>query len=268
MKYKIVNNDYCETLDIKERVLRYLNKNNHIEDDENYEFIIIIGGDGTLLKALKENAEAILNNVKFIAIKSGSLGFYNLFNEKEFYQWIDNNLNNYKYWEYDLLDVKVDNKRFYALNEVKIIDQIKTLRLDVYINKDHLQLFRGSGLVFSTKTGSTGYMKSINGAIILSKLELWEMNEIAPLSNNKFRTINSPIILDNTKVVNIEKELIGKTLIIDTVPYEIKKDFIEIKISNYKLNMIKNPYYKVSQVKLIKNKFFINKTVKKQCPDK
>ncbi len=268
MKYKIVNNDYCETLDIKKRVLKYLNKNNHIEDNENYEFIIIIGGDGTLLKALKENVEAVLNNVKFIAIKSGSLGFYNLFNEKEFYQWIDNNLNNYKYWEYDLLDVKVDNKTFYALNEVKIIDQIKTLRLDVYINKDHLQLFRGSGLVFSTKTGSTGYMKSINGAIILSKLELWEMNEIAPLSNNKFRTINSPIILDNTKVVNIEKELIGKTLIIDTVPYYIKKDFIEIKISNYKLNMIKNPYYKVSQVKLIKNKFFINKTGKKQCNDK
>lgn len=52
------------------------------------------------------------------------------------------------------------------------MDHIKMIRGKMYVNDDYLQYFRGSGLIFATASGSTGYMKAINGAIILANTPL------------------------------------------------------------------------------------------------
>ena len=107
-------------------------------------------------------------------ISGGLLNFYSTFqgdNCANLYFQLSNG--NLKIHTFSLLEAKFNhNQTGYAINEIKVIDHIKTMRTDVYINKESLQIFRGSGLVFATNSGSTGYMKSMNGAILVTKQTL------------------------------------------------------------------------------------------------
>jgi NAD+ kinase len=65
----------------------------------------------------------------------------------------------------------------------------------VNINDEPFEMFRGDGIVVSTPTGSTGYNKSVNGAIIHPHLEALQIAEIASINNRVYRTLGSSIIL-------------------------------------------------------------------------
>ncbi|AGM26432.1 inorganic polyphosphate/ATP-NAD kinase [Spiroplasma syrphidicola EA-1] len=241
-KYVIIANDYPESLALAQKLKIILTDREMQEDIIAPEYVFVIGGDGTLLRAVNEFQD-ILDEVCLIVVKSGSLGFYANYDEKTVTQAIDDIINDTAHiQQLPLLEVKFNNNQIrYALNEVKIVDHVKTIRTDIYINDELLEYFRGSGLVFATSTGSTGYMRAIGGAIILSnKHKLWEMKEIAPVANSTFSTITAPLILDDSQSVILEGELIDKQIIIDTYEYEANNNLVEIKFSDKTLNLIYN----------------------------
>ena len=69
-----------------------------------------------------------------------------------------------------LLEVDVYHKAgketYLALNEMRIDHGYTTQVIDVYIDDELLEVFRGNGLCVSTPSGSTAYNKSIGGAVI------------------------------------------------------------------------------------------------------
>src|SRR5699024_6435523 len=70
--------------------------------------------------------------------------------------------------------------------------------------RQHFERFRGDGICVSTPTGSTGYSKSIGGAVLHPGLKALQMTEIASLNNRVYRTLSSPLIIAEDEVINLD----------------------------------------------------------------
>lgn len=171
-----------------------------IVDEEAPQIVISIGGDGTLLHAFHKYKH-LLDEVMFVGVHTGHLGFYadwNIEEVDELISLIEKNETNYV--DYPLLDVKIfqnsgNETEYLALNESTIHSVSRILQIDVELQGTRFESFRGDGLCFSTPSGSTAYNKALGGAVVHPTLPAMQMAEIASINNRVFRTIGSPIIL-------------------------------------------------------------------------
>lgn len=201
VKFAIVSRGDKRSDHLKQMIKQYLAKHHFEFHQENPSLVISIGGDGTFLEAFHRYAHR-LDETAFIGVHTGHLGFYA--------DWVPDEIDHllsviatqtYQVVEYPLLEVKIeyhDNKnlrRFLALNEVMIKTIESSIVLDVEINEEHFETFRGDGLCISTPSGSTAYNKALGGAIIHPSLEAIQLTEMASINNRVFRTIGSSLIL-------------------------------------------------------------------------
>lgn len=212
IKVAIVHNQEKKTLGILPTLMDLLRKNQIEVDEKNPEVVISVGGDGTLLSAFHRFNHR-LNDVRFLGIHTGHLGFYTDWRDYEIEDMVTS-LTQLRDTEeaisYPLLDVlikyrdpKEDTRHFLALNESVIRRIGKTMVADVYIEDEFFESFRGDGLALSTPTGSTAYNKSIGGAVIHPKIAAFQLAEIASLNNIVFRTLGSPLIIGKSGWVTI-----------------------------------------------------------------
>ncbi len=174
------------------------------------DIVISVGGDGTLLSAFHRYAH-MLDSVRFIGVHTGHLGFYTDWREYSLDELVSSlKQDTGESVEYPLLDVEVkyrngnEIKHFLALNEATIKRVDGTFVGDVYIREEQFERFRGDGLCVSTPTGSTGYNKSIGGAVLHPRLEALQLTEIASLNNRIFRTLSSPMVIAPDEWIKIK----------------------------------------------------------------
>lgn len=197
-----------------------------VYDDIAPEIIFSFGGDGTMLAAIAEYID-IIDKVKFVGVKSGKLGFFYGFENKkikEIIEIIKNDeycVSHYQLLEYEL--VGDETIKGHALNEIAITNPIHTQIIDVIINDNLFERFRGTGFIVSPPAGSTAYNKSMGGSIIDPLLQAYQLVEIASINNRIYKTISSPIILS--------KEYILKLQFIDASNVYISVDGREVKCS-------------------------------------
>lgn len=201
MRIKIVQNQTEKSNKVSSRLKQMLLTEGFEVNSTDPEIIISIGGDGTLLSAFHRYAH-MLDKVRFIGVHTGHLGFYTDWREFSLEDLVEGlKQDNGEYVDYPLLDVEVtyssneETTHFLALNESSIKRIDGTLVCDIYIKNERFERFRGDGLCISTPTGSTGYNKSLGGAIIHPRLEALQLTEIASLNNRVFRTLSSPMII-------------------------------------------------------------------------
>lgn len=199
MRYTIVHRTDEVSKETSNYIYDKLEGTKMIKDVENPELIIVVGGDGTFLVGMHRYIENI-SNIIMVGIHTGTLGFFADFQMDEVDYLIDCILN--KKPEIStkrLLEVEtIDQDRseiYYALNEARIENIIKTQILDVYINGTHLETFRGTGLCISTQAGSTGYNRSLKAAVISEELELIQVAEITGIHHRLFQSLQVPLIL-------------------------------------------------------------------------
>ena len=169
------------------------------------DFLLSIGGDGTLLKAVTYVRES---EIPIMGINTGRLGFISSISADQIDDAITDILKgNYKINERTLLELSSDKKLFkdknFALNEVAVSkkDTSSMIRIDAYVDDEFLNTYWADGLVVSTPTGSTGYSLSCGGPIIM------------PGTNNIIITPNAPhnlnvrpIVIDDNSVVKLKVE--------------------------------------------------------------
>ena len=181
--------------------LLIMEKKNHCFDDLNPEYVFVFGGDGTVLKTIHEFMDRI-TEITLVGINFGKLGFYTDYLEKDILELVSNIEHN----EYDICslplinyEIKTSNNIItgYALNETTIISSSKTIVIDTFINNEHFETFRGTGLCVSTPSGSTAYNKSLGGAIVDINIPAMQLTEIASINNRVYKTIGSSMILSN-----------------------------------------------------------------------
>ena len=169
------------------------------------DFLLSIGGDGTLLKAVTYVRES---EIPIMGINTGRLGFISSISADQIDDAITDILKgNYKINERALLQLSSDKNLFkeknFALNEVAVSkkDTSSMIRIDAYVDDEFLNTYWADGLVVSTPTGSTGYSLSCGGPIIV------------PGTNNIIITPNAPhnlnvrpIVIDDNSVVKLKIE--------------------------------------------------------------
>ncbi|QEH61564.1 inorganic polyphosphate/ATP-NAD kinase [Spiroplasma chinense] len=261
-KFSIVKNDYIVTDVSVEQLLSTLTSKGHVLDEKEPNFVFVIGGDGTFLKAVQKYQNSI-QKIKFIPFKSGGIGFYTNKNRVNELETILEMIDKETYFEhsYEMLEIKNGKTTHLVTNEMKILNETKATYIKIFINDEYLETFHGTGLVVSTQTGSTGYMKSTGGAVILAKgVGLYQIQELVPVSTNKFRTLNSPIILDKRSKVRFELENINDLLICDTKQRKIEDKILDITVSDIQIKMISHINPKdTSEIKVLRDIFIKDK---------
>ena len=210
MKVAIQNNDKPVSVEVANK-LRHLLENADIEMNQiNPDILITIGGDGTLLSGFHRYAHQ-LDSIRFIGVHTGRLGFYTDWREYELESLVESLKNDDgESVSYPLLDVTViyegdrAENNFLALNESTVQKVGGTLVSDVYINDVHFERFRGDGICVSTPTGSTGYSKSVGGAVLHPRIEALQMSEIASINNRVYRTLSSPLVIAKDEEIIIK----------------------------------------------------------------
>lgn len=202
------------------------------------DILITIGGDGTLLSAFHRQAHR-LEDVRFIGIHTGHLGFYTDWREYELEELVESILKDKgDFISYPVLDVEVidldpevESHHFLALNEATIRSSVGTLVCDVYIDDFLLERFRGDGICVATPTGSTGYNKSLGGAVLSPNLEVLQMTEIASINNRVFRTLSAPLVTSKEETIIIRPSDTQNIIVtVDHMQFEQRK-IKEIRLS-------------------------------------
>lgn len=180
MKYAIVTKNDEQSAKVTKQLKEYVTG----KESTNPEFVFSVGGDGTFLDAVRLNIDR-LDEITFIPIHTGTLGFYTEFLPSEIKKIIDllNSTEKLLSRKYNMLEVHINGDISYALNEVTFSAHHHLLEGEVYIDDEHLMTMKGNGICISTPSGSTAYNKSLKGAIMDFDVNALQLALIAPFEN-------------------------------------------------------------------------------------
>ena len=143
--------------------------------------IISIGGDGTMLKTIRDLGGA---KVPVVGLMRGRIGFLTEISNN-MYKSLDKLLaGHYKIDARSKLSVKINDKYIGdVLNEVVITTSTpaKMQRFVLDVHGDRIDEIDADGLIVSTPTGSTAYAMSAGGPIIDPWVNAYEIVPMAPL---------------------------------------------------------------------------------------
>ncbi len=217
---------------LEKKIESELLKHDFVRDDQDPEIVIVVGGDGTFIYAVHQFIDR-LQDVCFYGLHTGTLGFYSDYQDCELNEFLDVLISKIGHEErLSVLRGEVNQKRYYALNEIRIENAARTQVMDVYVNDVLLETFRGTGMCVCTQLGSTAYNRSLGGAVIQEGLDLIEMSEISGIHHSKYRSLDAPFVLKNDSVIRFESESFdGALLGVDSDVYPLgNTKTIEIKI--------------------------------------
>jgi NAD+ kinase len=222
----------------------------------NIDFLISIGGDGTILDTISSIGDS---NIPIVGINTGRLGFL-ANNAKEEVSNVLDNLSNgyYRMEERSLLSVQTEENVFsdynFALNEVTIHkkDTSSMLTLHTYVNGEFLNSYWADGLIISTPTGSTAYSLSCGGPILAPDSTSFIINPIAP-HNLTARPI---IVPDNAEIkVRVEGREDEFLVTLDSHSKSLNDQTeIILKKCDFKIKLIQFPnqnFFKTIRQKLL-----------------
>ncbi|SFB25135.1 NAD+ kinase [Lentibacillus halodurans] len=182
------------------------NNFNIVDDPSHANVIVSIGGDGTFLQAVRQTG--FRQDCLYTGItRSNESGLYCDFNIDNFDDMLHTMLHEeMEVRRFPVIDVQVNGQSaFHCLNEVSIRSTIiKSIVIDVHIDDMYFETFRGDGLIVATPTGSTGYNKSTQGAVVDPKIPCFQVSEVASLNNNRYRTLGSSFILNKDRQLTLK----------------------------------------------------------------
>lgn len=189
---------------------------------EHTNFVISVGGDGTLLETVSYVGRLEL---PIVAINTGRLGFLATISKEMIPQAIEALYQNEFSFEPRTL-VRVDSDRDifngvnFGLNDFTILkkDTSSMITVHAYIDGEYLNSYWADGLIVSTPTGSTGYSLSCGGPVVLPQSNNFIITPVSPHN----LTVRPMVVSDNS-VISFEIEGRGKNFLVslDTRSYTV-----------------------------------------------
>lgn len=207
MKYQIHARMDEKSLVAKEKLNELLQQRGYEASSEPH-LLFTIGGDGTVLHAIQENLSR-LDQLVIVPIHTGTLGFLTNYTVAEFDQLLADLKNPLTCKRVNLLQAECFDERdvlrhlVFGLNEIRVENILKTQVIDVMLNDQVLERFRGNGLCVSGQMGSTAYNRSINGAIIDESVAALQLTEISGIHHQHYRSLYSSLILNPKTVITL-----------------------------------------------------------------
>ena len=182
--------------------------------------IIVIGGDGFMLKTLKKNKKS---KKFFYGINSGNYGFLmNKFSPKTIIKNIyKSNVISISPLEMIVKNKKNQIKKHLAINEVSILRQSRqAASLSIkHGSKQVIKRLVSDGVLVSTPAGSTAYNLSVHGPILNLNSKKLSISPISPFRPRRWKG----------KVVSHKSKIIIKNLNHKKRPISAVADNIEVR---------------------------------------
>lgn len=241
-RFFIVEKDNSLSKTLGHKITAALLKNNKLIDKENPQCVITVGGDGTFLHAVHHFKH--IKDVVFVGLHTGTLGFFTNYEANEVDQLIEHIIHQHPVIESaNLIESKLYHGNTFtlieALNEIRIENIIRTQEIQVYINNELMEVFRGNGLCISGQAGSTAYNRSLGGAIIMPEVEVLQLTEISGIHHKAYQSIGSPLILPkSTQITLFSDNFKGAKVLYDYHVLDLDEvQKVEIHMSEKKVNM-------------------------------
>ncbi|HEX3743209.1 MAG TPA: NAD(+)/NADH kinase [Bryobacteraceae bacterium] len=170
---------------------------------EGCDLMIVLGGDGTLLSAVRAIGR---REIPLFPVNLGGLGFLTAITVDELFPELERTLRGeHRVARRKLLKSEVvrDGKvvaSFDALNDAVLTksDIARMIDLDVYVDEQLVCAYKADGLIISTPTGSTAYSLSAGGPIIFPSVPAICLTPICP-----HMLTNRPVLVPETSRIRV-----------------------------------------------------------------
>jgi len=167
------------------------------------DLVIVLGGDGTLLSAVRDTAAT---DAPLLGVNLGSLGFLtdvplsSLFTMLEEVAQGRAPIEQRSLMQCDLLRGEEVLGSYKAFNDV-VVNKTALARLnnyDLFVDKSFVSSYRADGMIVATPTGSTAYSLSAGGPVVMPTVNAFVITPVAPHS-----LTHRPLVVPDSAVVEI-----------------------------------------------------------------
>ena len=233
-KIKIISDKNLKSQKIKNSLIKILNQSKISK----LNIIIVIGGDGFMLKTLKKHKNS---KFFFYGINSGNYGFLmNKFSSKTIIKNLyRSNVISISPLEMTVRNIKNQIRRYLAINEVSILRQSRQAA-SLSINqgtKNVIKKLVSDGVLVSTPAGSTAYNLSVHGPILsLNSKKL----SISPISPFRPRRWKGKVVSHKSKIIikNLNPKKRPISAVADNIEVRNAKDITVKTNQNIKFNLM------------------------------
>ena len=195
----IFHNRVKKSIIVKNQVMALLRREGFILTKVNPDLILVIGGDGTMLSAIRTMEE---KNLPFLGVNTGNLGFLPGLLPDEIHL-LPEILKGRQHFmdEFPLLEVvstTITGQRVtnYVFNEAVLKHyHPKMLEALIYIDGKPFNYFTGDGLIFSTPIGTTGYAIWAGGSALHWDLPCYQITPLQPNDNRINRPLKNSLVV-------------------------------------------------------------------------
>ena len=233
-KITIISDTNKKSLRIKSFISKNIKKYQFLKSN----LIIVIGGDGFMLKVLKKNKNSTKS---FYGINSGNYGFLmNKFSPKHTIK----NFSKAKMISISPLEMIVKNKKgqikkFIAINEVSILRQSRQAASLLIKTgaKTIIKKLISDGVLVSTPAGSTAYNLSVHGPILSLHSKKLSISPISPFRPRRWR---GKIISDKSivKIRNLNPKKRPISAVADNLEFRNVKNILIKTNKKIKFNLL------------------------------
>jgi NAD+ kinase len=209
--------------------------------NEEIEFIISLGGDGTLLDTITLVRD---KKISIMGINFGRLGFLASIGRNEVKSAVKAIARRtYVNDSRTLIHVDADMPLFgnipYAMNEFSIHKQdvASMIKIHTYLNGEFLNTYWADGLIVATPTGSTGYSLSCGGPVVFPDSGSFVITPVAPHNLNV-----RPIVVPDTNIISFEVESRTDKIIcaLDSRREIVNKNVtLAVKKEDFRINLVR-----------------------------
>ncbi len=199
--YILANTQKDENLRVTEEIESYLKQNGKqvkVDTSEmvcvrnipaDTECILVLGGDGTLIRAARE---VLHTKIPLLGVNLGTLGYLAEVERAQILSALDKLIeDNYMIEERMMLKGTTpphakDALESMAFNDVVITrsGKLRIVEYKIYVNGEYLHSYRADGIIVATPTGSTGYNLSAGGPIVKPSASSIVITPICPHTLN------------------------------------------------------------------------------------
>ena len=167
------------------------------------DLVVVLGGDGTLLSAVRATAAA---DVPLLGVNLGSLGFLTDVPLSSLFSMLDQIAQGHapaeqrSLMQCDLLRGEEILGSYKAFNDV-VVNKTALARLnnyDLFVDKAFVSSYRADGMIVATPTGSTAYSLSAGGPVVMPTVNAFVITPVAPHS-----LTHRPLVVPDSAVVEI-----------------------------------------------------------------
>jgi NAD+ kinase len=181
----------------EEEVLRSQMSSRHLD------LVVVLGGDGTLLSAVRDTAAT---DAPLLGVNLGSLGFLTDVPLSSMFSMLDQiaqgraSVEQRSLMQCDLMRGEEILGSYKAFNDV-VVNKTALARLnnyDLFVDKAFVSSYRADGMIVATPTGSTAYSLSAGGPVVMPTVNAFVITPVAPHS-----LTHRPLVVPDSVVIEI-----------------------------------------------------------------